>query len=289
VTHVFDDAVVIGATRKPAIDKHNRVVVRLQGIDATELHYRPQAALPKSEQTQTQRELYLQWNLEYRQYFAETAAVELRHFLDGAHQNPLPCQIATAVDTPNDVFDTYGRLVGDILVSINGVNVDINHWLVENGYAVPAFYTSMSEDEMTVLIALYRQARSNRRGLWKRIFTRDITPFKWDLVFRGKGAPIDAQADRGPAILPKLFRRQSTFQVNKRARMVKGSFVKYLQERSDALHLTAEFLEQGAGAAPLHFLHEFVSNNWLRAGPEDLVFREKPSRLRKPGGQPVVW
>jgi endonuclease YncB( thermonuclease family) len=291
VTHVFDDAIVIGTTRKPVIDKQNRVVVRLQGIDATELHYRPQAALPTKKQTKTQHALYLQWNLEFRQYFAETATDELCHFLDGAHQNPLPCRVVTAVDTPNDVFDTYGRLVGDILVSIDGMNVDVNvnHWLVENGDAVPAFYTSMSEDEITTLIALYRQARSKKRGLWNKLFTREITPFNWKLVFRGKGVPIDGQADRGPAILPKLFRRQSTFQVNKRATMVKGSFVKYLQDRSDALHLTDEFLEQGAGAAPLHFLYEFVSDNWLKAGPEDLVFREKPSYLRKPNGQPVTW
>ena len=39
-THVFDNAVVKGRTSKPPI-KNGQVTIRLQGIDATELHYQP--------------------------------------------------------------------------------------------------------------------------------------------------------------------------------------------------------------------------------------------------------
>src|SRR6266516_1786266 len=39
-THVFDHALVKGRTTKPPI-KNGQVTVRLQGIDATELHYQP--------------------------------------------------------------------------------------------------------------------------------------------------------------------------------------------------------------------------------------------------------
>lgn len=81
VTHVFEGAVVLGSVRKPAIDDKGRVTVRLQGVDAPELHYRPTAALKKKQQTAEQRELYLQWNLEYRQYFAETATVAVHELL----------------------------------------------------------------------------------------------------------------------------------------------------------------------------------------------------------------
>ena len=59
VTHVFDDAIVIGETRKPAIDSQHRVTIRLQGIDAPELHYTPQAVLSRKEQTDEQHQLYL--------------------------------------------------------------------------------------------------------------------------------------------------------------------------------------------------------------------------------------
>ena len=44
VTRAFDDAIVIGKIRRPAIDAKGRVVVRLQGVDAPELHYRPASA-----------------------------------------------------------------------------------------------------------------------------------------------------------------------------------------------------------------------------------------------------
>src|SRR5262249_7412407 len=43
VTHAFNDAVVKGRVSKPAIAKNGTVTIRLQGVDAPELHYRPQA------------------------------------------------------------------------------------------------------------------------------------------------------------------------------------------------------------------------------------------------------
>src|SRR5262245_57677079 len=45
-THVFEHATVKGSAKKSPIDKQNRVTIRLQGIDATELHYQP-APIPK--------------------------------------------------------------------------------------------------------------------------------------------------------------------------------------------------------------------------------------------------
>ena len=48
-THVFDDAIVKGRQRKPAI-KNGHVTIRLQGIDAPELHFQP-TALSKAEST----------------------------------------------------------------------------------------------------------------------------------------------------------------------------------------------------------------------------------------------
>src|SRR5438552_5627627 len=51
ITHAFDDAVVVGKVRKPAIDQRGRVTVRLQGVDAPELHYQPPALVKKAQQT----------------------------------------------------------------------------------------------------------------------------------------------------------------------------------------------------------------------------------------------
>jgi hypothetical protein len=46
VTHVFDDARVVGKSRGPVI-RNDYIVVRLQGVDAPELHFRA-PALPRA-------------------------------------------------------------------------------------------------------------------------------------------------------------------------------------------------------------------------------------------------
>lgn len=288
VTHAFDDAVVVGKTRKPAIDNKGRVTIRLQGIDAPELHYRPSAAKKKSEQTAQQHELYLKWNLEYRQRFGETATIALRGLLQQAGMANFPCVVTSAVDTPNDVFDTYGRMVGDIAVQIAGAPINVNHWLLANGWAVPTFYASMTETEITDLTNLALGAKAGGLGFWPK-FTRRIVAFEWDLEFRGKGAIPDAAADRGSVMLPKVFRRQATYQVNKRSKMVAGTFVAYLTAQADGLHQTDEFLQQGPAAAPVHFLNEYVVGHQFKADPWGIVFREKPSRVRHADGSEVTW
>lgn len=288
ITHAFDNAEIIGKTRSTPVDKSGRVTIRFQGIDAPELHYRPSALLKTSEQTKKQHKLYLKWNLDYRQHYGETATVALRDLLLTAGQNPLPCRAVTSVDSPDDVFDTYGRFVGDVLVTINGTEVNLNRWVLSNGWAVPTFYSSMSADEILVLTQIGAEARAAKRGIWKD-YSKKIVPFEWDLEFRGKGADPDPDADRGRVMIPKLFRRQAGFEVNKRSKMASGSFVKFLQQQKDDLHLADEFLSQGPSAAPIRFFHEFIVDNQLKADPATLIFREKASRLRNKDGSPVVW
>src|SRR3989475_12837550 len=89
-THAFDQAKVRGKVTKPCIDNKNRVTVRLQGIDAPELHYMPQAAKKKADQTKKQRERFLELNEKYRQKLAETATDELPTVMQQSLQNTLP-------------------------------------------------------------------------------------------------------------------------------------------------------------------------------------------------------
>src|SRR5262249_15877033 len=72
-TNVFDNAKSKGKATKPVIDKQNRVTIRLQGIDAPELHYAP-APLGKTKVTDQQRAAYKAVNKLYRQHIGETAA-----------------------------------------------------------------------------------------------------------------------------------------------------------------------------------------------------------------------
>jgi endonuclease YncB( thermonuclease family) len=289
VTHAFDNAKVKGAATYDAI-RNGKITVRLQGIDAPELHYRPTAAKKKAEQTPQQHTLYLKWNLEFRQHLGETATLALEAFLQGIAVGPLPCTVRTAVDTPDDVFDTYGRLVGDIWVRSGATEVNVNHWIVEHGWAFPAFYSSMSEPEITIIISLADLAYSGGLGVWPELDDyAQASDFDLTLVFRGKGAAPNPAADAGSVVVPKLFRRLAAYIVNKKAKMFSGTFESYLRSKrsSDTVHLTEEFLTQGASAAPVHFLDEFVQSGYVTVWPEELVFREKPSRVIGPGGAPV--
>jgi len=81
-THVFDDAIVKGRQRKPAI-KNGHVTIRLQGIDAPELHFQP-TALSKAEiggLSQAKKDAFHELNHFYRQLLGATSTKGLHDFL----------------------------------------------------------------------------------------------------------------------------------------------------------------------------------------------------------------
>jgi len=288
VTHAFEGAKSKGQGTKIVIEK-GKVTIRLQGVDAPELHYQPMPVVPKAKQNAQQAAGWKKWSHDYRQPLGETATVALADELMKHGQGEVPCRVETAVDSPDDVFDTYGRLVGDLLAGAAEQNV--NQWLVANGWAYPTFYASMTPDEIVALRDLAVAAKKAKVGVWRfagnMVRERD---FDASLVFRGKGAEPNPAGDRGKVIMPKLFRRLSTWVVNRRSKMVSGTFLAYLGKKPDELHLTADFLQQGPAAAAVHRLTEFIgANGAFRASPSDLVFREAPSHLVGPGEGPVVW
>jgi len=290
VTAAFENGTIVqGKGRNAAIDNKGRVTIRLQGIDAPELHYRPMAPTTKNKKlTAGQRKAFNAKNGDFRQHLGETATVELQHFLSTTGPSPTRCVVRTAVDRPDDVFDTYGRLVGDIFVTINGAEQDVNHWLAASGWAFPTFYSSMTDHEIQDVMTLAQQARTGKKGVWKSA-SSDLTQFDKTLVYRKHGA-LDPQLDSGATIMPKLFRRQSTFAVAKAAKVVTGTFPKYLQIHPDACYETSDFLSQGLAAAAHRRLDEFVSAQSLfTVGPGDLVFQEASSRVVDKDGKPAVW
>ena len=289
VTHAFDGATVKGKVSKPAIDKQNRIIIRLQGIDAPELHYRPLApTINKKKPTAQQRTKFNASNGNFRQRFGETASVHLATFLATAGASPIACTVRTAVDDPSEVFDTYGRLVGDIYVTVNGREKDVNLWLCQEGWAYPTFYSSMTGEEINTLIGLSKSARQAKRGIWK-FFSSDLSVFDRTLLFRNKGA-INASADKGNVYLPKLFRRRSTYGIARIAGISSGSFKSYLKALPDACFETADFLSNGITVATPRHLDEFVSTqSQFLVGPPDLVFQEAPSRVVDSKGKPAQW
>lgn len=288
ITRAFDKVMVKGRVTKEIIDKKGRVTIRLQGVDAPELHYMPQAAKRKGEQTKQQRKVFLEWNHKYRQHLAESATVALKTLLERGGSDHLACRVLTAVDHPDDAIDTYGRLVGDIKVTVDGKDVNLNQWLTSKGWTVPAFYNSMSADEIRTLLELGELARKKDLGFWPYL-TRTVGKLDFDLRYR-KSAPDDDKDDSGPVLMPKLFRRLCTFAVNKRAKMVTGGFKSYLETKRDTYYLIDEFLEQGPTAATPRNLSEIIgANDVLLARPEDLVFHEEGAKLVGPGGKTPSW
>lgn len=285
-TNAFKLAMVHGRTTKRAIDANGMITVRLQGIDAPELHYRPAAALKRAERTAQQHASYLKWNYEYRQPLAESATVALAKFLSRGGSTRLKCTVVTFVDHPNEVFDTYGRFVGEIYVKLGGKTQSLNIWAVKKGWAYPAFYNSMSVPEIAALLDATNAAYSNTRGVWAHQQGK-VGKLGWNLRFRGKGTALEDET--GTVLIPKLFRRLSTWAVNRRAKMATGSFLTYVREHPDPCFELADFLEQGT-AATERDLAEFVgSDGSVLFWPEGLVFKDAPSTLVGPNGKKIRW
>jgi endonuclease YncB( thermonuclease family) len=271
-THVFDHAVVHGAVKKAAVSKGN-ITIRLEHIDAAELHY--QASLKGTKN--------------YRQYFGETAATQLHDLIAGAGQQLVPCEVRTAIDHPNEAFDTYGRLIGSIIIRMHGKEVNANQWLVHNGFAFPAFYNSASASEIQEISTYAEQARKAGKGIWAHL-SSDVGHPEFSLFFR-RGGPPNPQADIGPLVIPKLFRREVVWHVSQMDGLFSGTFRDFLATQKDGWLKTADFLHNHntKPSAKTQNLSALVdAKGTFVLGPSDLVFFEKESTLVDAKGKKIV-
>ncbi len=269
-TSAFEGASAVGKGKTAVIDNKNRVTVRFQGIDAPELHFPPH---------------------QRRQHFGEFSTNQLRVFLQTFQQDPLPCRVVTQVTSPNDVFDTFGRFIGDIIVTRGGQAVNLNHWLAAEGLAFPSLYNSMSVAEMNAVIQPSDAARAQRKGIWENAgFTQSIGTLDKTLVFRRPPAAV--QPDAGRVIFPKFFRRLSTWQDDKAKGKTKATTLKAFLAKEhppDQFLLTRDVLASGVTTAQVHNLAEAINgNNRITRAPKEMVFTEKPSQLLDKNGNPVT-
>ncbi len=272
ITHVFDDAVCEGSGTKKVI--HNgKVTIRLEDSDSAEMHY---IAMVKGSK-------------DFRQYTGETAATKLGELVASVKGTPVPCKVRTLVDQPSDVFDTYGRMIGNIFIYPGGREVNANHWMIENGWGFPAFYNSATAQEIEEVMRHARKAQQAKRGAWAYL-TNELIRQTFHLEFRPHGEP-DPAADLGPLILPKLFRRMVTWHVKKEAHQFSGSFVHYLAKQKDGWVRMKDFLQdpETKPTAKSHDLSHLVdTHGFLTCGPADIVFFEKPSTLHDSKGRKVT-
>jgi endonuclease YncB( thermonuclease family) len=282
-TDAYFGAFAVGASHKAVIDAQSRITVRLQGIDAPELHYRAAPLKKSSKVSDAKRKKFNDENKSpRRQYWAETATVALAKKLSG-YGNPVKCQMTSFIDRPFEVIDTYGRFVGNIHIG-SGFDTDINLWLSEEGWAYPTFYSSMEPEEIQAYLATLKKAQGKGR-IWKD-YSTDTAKFDAKLLYRPKG-PIEASKDKGKVLMPKVFRRQLSFRLQKKAGVVSGSFAEYLKANRDPCFRTDEFIKQGANTAPIRALHDFIKGNKLLVKPHEVVFREKFSSMVDKNGKKI--
>jgi endonuclease YncB( thermonuclease family) len=291
-THVFENAKVRGKTGSKEPLKGGKVTIRLQGIDAPELHYMP-APLSKAEKqglSQAKLTAYHDVTHSYRQLLGATTTKALHDFLAQGGATTFDCRVFTRIDKPNDAFDTYGRLIGDIEVTKSGQKVNLNHLLVEQGLAFPTFYSSMTNDEINAYLALAKTARSKKLGVWK-FLSKTIGPFDFTLLEPKKNDLTVLPTDKGSALFPKLYRRYTSWSARNKAKVIKLTFQKYLNGngKPDDCFTTADFLANGVHSATHHGFDEFVvAGKTIKFEPDGLVFSEAASTLVGPDGKPIT-
>ncbi len=272
VTHIFDEAVSQGSGTKKVV--HNgKVTIRFEHSDSAELHY----SVP------------IQGSRIFRQFTGETAATKLHDQVASVPARPVPCKVRTAVDHPSDVFDTYGRMIGQIFIYPEGRELNLNYWMIQNGWAFPAFYNSAAPDEINQVLRLADEARTAKRGVWACLSNNLLNP-DFSLLFRSHGVPMP-ENDRGPLVLPKLFRRQVLWHMQKEVHKFSGTFTHFLEKQKDGWVRTGDFLADPnlKPTSKTRNLSELVDEHGtFMAAASDIVFFEKPSTLRDSRGKKIT-
>lgn len=272
------------------------VTIRLEGIDAPELHYRMYGAITKKDPikknkylTDTQYDKFKSENAkhEYRQRFSETATVALANFLKtkANGKDEIECVfVSNNIDVPSDAIDVYGRIVGDI--TIDNEKINLNRWLLAEGWVLPAYYNSSTNAEIKNLNRLFNKGAKKANRTVKN-YSKTLLPFDFNLRYR-KNGKIDAKKDKGKLILPKLYRRHCIFSIYKKAGIPMTSFTDYLKAKTNDKYILPNQIlaynkavknnNTAAIAAIEKPFAALFANNKLNIEVIKLVIIEKPSK-----------
>ncbi len=209
-TRAFENAEVIGRHGPQAVIKRDKklgadkITVRLQGIDAPELHFQPTVKGSRGK------------NGKFRQSLGETCSDALLKCVSVLGQARIPCEVVSRVRLPADVCDVYGRVAGDVVVTVDGARVDLNHWLLREGWALPGLYNSMTRNEVRQALADYATAAQDGRGMWRGKHVKAaLAPFVATRRYRKGPTSFTPFSDKGPVNFPKFFRRQADHDVRR--------------------------------------------------------------------------
>jgi endonuclease YncB( thermonuclease family) len=275
-TQVFFGAVSKGRGSKQVVSASNKITIRLQGIDAPELHYKAAPIAGRAKVSAPRREAFNAANKERRQHWGESGAAALGKKL-GNLGDTIACEFVSQVDAPKEVTDAFGRFIGNIRVG-KKFDFDVNTWLVEQGLAYPTFYTSMTNPEIEELLAA--MGKGGKKAVFGD-YSTNANLFSAKLLYRRpkKGVVIAIEDDHGELLMPKIYRRQVSYRTQKTAGIFSGSFIDFLASAPDECHTTRDFLKLGVHSAPTHKLQDFVKGVTVQVKPHELVFKELGSTL----------
>jgi endonuclease YncB( thermonuclease family) len=257
------------------INAKNQITVRLQRVDAPELHISPGPIKGKSLKGTG---LFKK----YRQRQSETGTNALRMFLKGLAGNDgkVPCVFDTNLDAskgPGEAVDKYGRFVGDILVGKPGQEINLNLWLLEQGWCIVALYESMLPDEIEQTLKAWRKGKGKGS---RKMYRAKFEPFE-ELEYRKPGSPVENEGT-AKFIHPKYFRRYVTWFAHNSAGNFDGDYADFMLSKAEEVYDLHEFLDAvNAGEkAPLYPLYD-ADFDGDRVGwePEQFIFLEAPSTV----------
>ncbi|MBK6697239.1 MAG: thermonuclease family protein [Myxococcales bacterium] len=239
------------------------VQLRLEGIDAPELHY-AQACQPRGESA---RDALLAWLGVTGVQFAADATTII------AATPP-----AVPVTLLANAVDAHGRVIAYVLPPRQGarakrhratpelVRTSATHAMLEGGHVYPLAYTSMPEVHRKLFRDVARRARAKRVGIWRDDATKS------GFVLHG----ARSVGPHGALILPKLFRRCMEFLTKRYAESFTGTFLEWLASHGSggAPKPDRVVLRHAANVPLSSLLHSQSPTLSLRADLTELIFVE---------------
>lgn len=285
VTEAFIGAFVVDGKKKPkVITAKNEIKIRLQGIDTPELHYPVIGTRHPSKKNLAATE--------FRQPYGASAASALHDHLKGlvgaSGGTLIHATFVTRIDHLRNAIDSHGRFVGDILVGTSA-GKSINTWLLEQGWAYPLFYDSMTDVEVQTLLDAWKIGKKHAGRPGNR-FKKPLLAFDPGRNIKNAKVP-----DGGGLNYPKIFRRQATFWTKVAGPLPGSQFKQLLQQglpkKPDKAYLTNYFLSHVNALDPkkrVPLASKIGAQGQTQFEPDALVFREDPTTLFAANGSKVT-
>lgn len=266
-------------------DNSKIIKIRLQGLDAPELHYRAIKGTTFLYDDKLSLFNSLKEAFDLRQAFGAKAANKLVGFLKvySANEKFINAYAVSSIDKPRQLIDKFGRAICDIYVynedENNGIN--INQWLVREGWAFPDIYDSKSNDEVTTLRKLGNDAGNQKAGM-RNFLSNNLLDLDYNLTLEKENAKQIIDNENGKLNLPKFFRKQVDWKILGNSGSKVKNLKKFISDRKTTCYKVDEFLEK-RHEQKIYPLSDFITEDGvISVGPGDLVNIESESILEVP-------